>query len=56
MAATYQIVYYRKEPDEYGDCVIARNRVRIGRGVRNRKRAFKLVYWLRRRGVIAFAF
>jgi hypothetical protein len=53
---TYQIGYYKKNKDEHGNFLLVRNWVRIGEGLRDKKRAFKLVFWLRKRGVMAFAF
>ena len=47
---TYQIGYQR------GGDMSRAAWVRIGRGRRSWKRAVKLVHWLRRRGVVAFAF
>ena len=53
---TYQIGYYANLPDEHGNIFLNRNWHRIGSSTRNWRRALKLVYWLRRRGVPAFAF
>jgi hypothetical protein len=49
MTKTYRIGFY---PDYAGG--VSRWKF-IGQGVRNRKRAFRIVYWLRRRGIAAFA-
>jgi hypothetical protein len=56
MATRYQICFYVKDRNEDGDYQLVRNIRRIGKTTREWKRARKIVYWLRRRGVMAFAF
>ena len=52
MANTYEIIHYVNFME---DGIISRNKRRIGKATRPYKRAIKIVYWLRRRGVMAFA-